>query len=243
MQISEFLEKVDSQAATNLDRALHLLWFTGIEDASRGMTSKDIATELEKAGHPRQNVSRLASKLQADNRTAKDGKGGWRLRPAARRDLDQELNPLIKRRLLRESDSVLPMNLFIGTRGYLIRVADQINKSFDAGLFDCCAVMCRRLVETLIIEVYEHLGRSAEIKAPNGHYLMLAALSAFLLNDGAISLSRNGTKGLIDFKNLGDLSAHNRRFNAQASDIERIRDGLRVASEELLHIAGLRSTP
>jgi hypothetical protein len=41
-------------------------------------------------------------------------------------------------------------------------------------------------------------------------------------------------KGLRDLKQIGDLSAHNRRFNARQNDIDRVRDGLRVAAEELL---------
>ena len=208
MQVGQFLERVDSIASTNLERALFLLWFAGVEDASKGMTPKELATHLENAGHARQNVSRLAAQLREDNRTAKDGNSGWRLRPAARRELDDVLNPAVRRIVVRESSSVLPMELFSDTRGYIVRVVDQINKSFDAGLYDCCAVMCRRLIETLIIELYEHLKRGAEIKGADGHYLMLAPLMAFLLKDGSISLSRNGSKGLSDFKNLGDLSAH-----------------------------------
>ena len=38
---------------------------------------------------------------------------------------------------------------------------------------------------------------------------------------------------------LGDLSAHNRRFCAREDDIQRIRDSIRVAAEDLLHIVGL----
>jgi hypothetical protein len=33
--------------------------------------------------------------------------------------------------------------------------------------------------------------------------------------------------------------AHNRRFNAHKEDIDRVRDGLRVAVEELVHLAAL----
>ena len=35
------------------------------------------------------------------------------------------------------------------------KVLSQINGSYDCALFDCTAVMCRRLLETLIIEAYE----------------------------------------------------------------------------------------
>jgi hypothetical protein len=134
------------------------------------------------------------------------------------------------------------MSLLEGTRGYIERVGEQINKSFDGGLYDCCAVMCRRLLETLLIEIYEHAGRATEIK-DKGHYLGLAELVTFIENDTQITLSRLSMKALKDFKRLGDLSAHNRRYNARASDIEPLRDGLRLVTEEMLHIAGLYVTP
>jgi hypothetical protein len=101
--------------------------------------------------------------------------------------------------------------------------------------------MCRRLAETLLIEVYEAKGRAAEIKGSDGHFLMFAPLLAFFERDNSIHASRNAIKGLRDFKQLGDLSAHNRRFNAHMNDIDRIRDGLRIAAGELLEMAGLKA--
>lgn len=99
--------------------------------------------------------------------------------------------------------------------------------------------MCRRLLETLIIEAFEAKGVENELKGSDGNFSMFSGLLAVVENSNHISLGRNGLAGLRDFKRLGDLSAHSRRFNARKTDIIRIRDGIRVASEELLHIAGL----
>jgi hypothetical protein len=107
------------------------------------------------------------------------------------------------------SDSLLPKELFQGTRGYLERVAFQINASYDYGLFDCCAVMCRRLIETLIIEVYEAMLRADEIKGSDGHFLMMNGLLSVMLQDKTINLGRNSLQGLGALKELGDKSAHN----------------------------------
>jgi hypothetical protein len=139
---------------------------------------------------------------------------------------------------LKDTGSVIPLGVVTG-RGYLEKVVLQLNVSYDAQLYDCCAVMCRRLVETLTIEVYEQCHRADEIKGADGHFLMLNGLATFFENDKAFNIGRSGLKGLRDFKNLGDLSAHNRRFNAHKEDIDRIRDGLRVAVEELAHLAKL----
>ena len=137
------------------------------------------------------------------------------------------------------SDSVLPRELFSNTRGYIEKVVYQINGSYDHGLFDCCAVMCRRLGETLIIEAYESQGRAKEIKGTDGNFLMLSGLLGILNKDNAVHLGRNAKRGLDGLKDLGDKSAHNRRFNARQPDIDGIKSDLRTAAEELLHLAKL----
>ena len=102
------------------------------------------------------------------------------------------------------------------------------------------AVMSRRLLETLLIEAFETLGEADALKDGEGNFRMLSGMLAVVDGSNQIALSRNGMKGLRDFKRLGDLSAHNRRFNARKDDIERIRDGIRIVSEELLHAANLK---
>jgi hypothetical protein len=232
----EFLEALPN--GTSLERAAALLWFVGRDDRIASVTTKEICRLLEGAGHARQNASRLDKQLASDRRVHKTSAGGWRLSPAARKALDGEYSFAQVSRVPPATDSVLPRSLFDGTRGYIEKVVDQINKSYDAQLFDCCAVMCRRLLETLIIELYEKRNRAHEILGANGHFLMLNPLISFLEADTTIRLGRNGQKGLKDFKTLGDLSAHNRRFNARQPDIDRVRDGLRVATEELIHLIG-----
>lgn len=226
-----------------IERAVALLWWAGREDPTKGMDANSICAELELAGHPKQNVSRLAASLKEHRGVVRAGSEGWRLHPRTRRDLDAEYSFALLPRVRPASDAVLPGNLFAGTRKYVERVVEQINKAYDVELWDCCAVMCRRLLETLIIETYENLGRSLEIKGSDGQFMMLNGLITFLEKEKSFSLGRNAMKGLKDFKQLGDLSAHNRRFNALRNDIDRVRDGLRIASEELLHLSGLRTRP
>lgn len=239
MTETELISKLEGPEIRTIDRAIALLWMAGRDDPSRGRNTRDLCAVLEASGHPRQNVSRMRRQLQVDKRAAKVGKDDWRLHATSRRELDLYYKDLDGPVSPPDSDSVLPRVLFHGTRGYIERVVRQINKSYDAGLFDCCAVMCRRLVETMIIELYEARGRAGEVKGSDGHFLMLSGLMTFLENDSTIHLSRSTTQGLRDFKKLGDLSAHSRRFNAERPDIDRVRDGLRVGAQELLRLAGL----
>lgn len=236
-----FLKRVDESSLKTFDRALALLWHDG-KHGGEGIKAGELCRIIERAGHPGQNVSRLSAKLSSEKKWVSRVPGGnaWRIHPRAQGELDRLYSSLLSIKTLPpETDSVLPNALFKGTRGYIEKVVFQINASFDASLYDCCAVMCRRHLETLIIEVYEKAGRAAAIQGNDGNFYMFSDLLRVLLADSSFNLGRNAQQGLRDFKKLGDLSAHSRRYNAQPNDIERVRSGIRVASEELLHLAKL----
>jgi hypothetical protein len=240
-EVVAFLQAVDNPKMTAADRAVAALWFASVQQ-NTGLEPNRICDLIQDAGHPAQNRSRLVAKLAADKKRVSrvPGSKAFRLHPRAKADLDQLYTSFLTvRPKVSPSDSVLPHSLFHGTRGYIEKVVSQINASFDLGLFDCCAVMCRRLLETLIIEVYEASNRSEAIKRSDGHFHMFSDLMEVLLTDKNFNVSRNAQQGLKEFKRLGDLSAHSRRYNAHQSDIERVRQGVRVASEELLHMARL----
>lgn len=135
--------------------------------------------------------------------------------------------------------AILPHSLFSGTRGYIECVVYQINASYSATCYDACAVMIRRLVEMLIIEVYEHHHRGTEIKDSDGNYVMLDALIKRVL-DGSWSIGRATKSGLRKLKSFGDLSAHSRRYNARREYVDGVVVELRVICEELLYLAKLR---
>ncbi|MEH2141633.1 hypothetical protein [Nostoc sp.] len=54
------------------------------------------------------------------------------------------------------------------------------------------------------------------------------------------NLGRETKQALPLIKNLGDRSAHSRRFLAKKQDIDKIVPGLRVVVDELLHLGGLK---
>lgn len=236
---NDFLSALAADQPSNVDRAVALLWWYGLDDADASRSAVELAREVEAAGYGQQNATRLREALERDSRTAKTRDGKFRIRASSRGALDEKFSRYLQTKPVRRSNSVLPLELVVGTRQYIERVVLQLNASYDASLFDCCAVMCRRLLETLIIEVYEALGRSEELKGADGHFMMFSGLLSKVESDKSINLGRNTMQGLKDFKKLGDLSAHNRRFNARQDDIDRVRDGLRVATEELLNLAGL----
>src|ERR1043166_8721312 len=101
--------------------------------------------------------------------------------------------------------------------------------------------MLRRLIETLIIECYEHLHREAEIKNAQGQYFMLGDLVDAALGSAGINLGTREVKNALSaVKKQGDRAAHNRRFNAIRPDLDNIKDEVRVAIDVLINVASLR---
>jgi len=132
---------------------------------------------------------------------------------------------------------VISLALFKNAPAYLQRVAAQANGCFNERWFDASAVMIRRIVESLIIEVYEKNGRSTEIQSGD-QYLMLADLVKKIGSQTYWALNRETQKTLPLLKSVGDRSAHARYYGTQRNDIERILVGLRVTVDNLLQHAG-----
>jgi hypothetical protein len=138
------------------------------------------------------------------------------------------------------NEFVLPFAMVRGTRGYIEKVANQVNGCYEKGWFDGCAVMMRRLVETLIIECFEKHGIADKIKNQHGDFFYLADLIDRATQETAWNLGRNAKQALPRLKNVGDQSAHSRRYVAHREDIDRLQNDFRVVCQELLFIAGLK---
>ena len=138
-------------------------------------------------------------------------------------------------------EPVIPKAVVIPSKDtYLINVVIQANACFEARCYDAASVMIRKLVESLIIAVYEAHGRAADIKNGSGDFLMLSDLIQKVLADSAWNLGRETKTSLPKLKALGDRSAHNRRYLATKADVDAVIPGLRVVVDDLLHLAKLK---
>jgi hypothetical protein len=139
-----------------------------------------------------------------------------------------------------DSDSLIPTSLVRGTRRYIETIVNEINGCYERGWYNACAVMIRRLVETLIIEAYEHHSIADHITSQAGDFESLEVLIREVQKETAWNLARDAKRGLPRLKKLGDLAAHNRRYLCQRQYLVDIRDDLRVVSQELISLSGLR---
>lgn len=136
-------------------------------------------------------------------------------------------------------NAVVPMSIVRHTRGYIERIANQVNGCYQNGWYDGCAILVRRLIETLIIESFEKHHITGNIKTGNGEFLYLRDLIDKCIQEPTWNLSRNCKKALPKLKDIGDKSAHSRRFIAQRFDVEPLIADIRLVVQELVYLAEL----
>lgn len=134
------------------------------------------------------------------------------------------------------SNELIDLSLFDqkGVPYYVKSLAEEMAKSYDYNLYDAVLVLMRKLIETIIIETFEHAHVSNEIKDDSGNFYSLGILIDKYLNTTYWNPSKNLRKNLVVIKKYGDLSAHNRKFFAKNNDISHIKFELRQAIQELL---------
>jgi hypothetical protein len=146
-------------------------------------------------------------------------------------------NKIGETRAEKPSNALFPIELLNNTRDYLVKTGNQAILCYDHALYDACLVMTRRLLETLIIELFERYNIQDRIKDTSGNYFYLSDLITKLIdNKMTWAISRNSISALPTIKGLGDMSAHNRRFNARKSDIDNIKTNIRTVIEELVNL-------
>ncbi len=189
--------------------------------------------ELSLTGMP--NVSRLGKQLSAHSDTVQGStKGTYKLRASSRDRLDDTYSPILGRRRVKPSDSLVPRSQFASRRKAWRDLVEQINGCYDHGFYDGAAVLCRRLVEALIVEVYKAKGLQSRIQNSKGDFLMLDGLIGELSKGHEVRLSKSAKPGLEPIQRIGNTAAHSPYHITTKQDIDKVDHVLRVMISDLL---------
>lgn len=163
-----------------------------------------------------------------------------------RRDLRRHLEELLKTQLEPALESAkklesefVPIEILENTRGYLLTVAEQVNNCFHHKAYDACGVMVRKLLEILIIEVFENKGIDAKIKDGDGNYLMFTNLVTKLINSPEINVGRTVKNELPKIAIVLNNCAHNRLFAITRPQLVNFQAIIVIATQELVTLSEL----
>jgi hypothetical protein len=132
-------------------------------------------------------------------------------------------------------DNYLPAEIFDQEPEYIRRLIPQINGSWEREYYEACAMVIRRLIETLIIELYHRRRWLKEVQNPTTKdFFTLKALINKICGDQRIGLEGRVQSELKNLKKLGDIATHDFRIKVRKFDLEKVRNDLRFACERLL---------
>ena len=239
--LRQFLIRLAEQAPSGLDQAIALLWYYERTERYDERTAIGLAEDIAKEGFGRQNASQLKARLARSSKTVKGTRAGtFRINGSAFPDLTRKYGPLIDPKTARVASPVIPPDYVSDSRVYFVRLVEQINGCYDAGFLDAFAVLLRRLVESLIIEIYIR-GRRAEDIKEDDVFLQLNSLAKVLSRDREIHPSRGLMNGINTIKDIGNTAAHDRTYMTPLQDIDENRILIRKTVSELLTLSELKS--
>jgi len=237
---TEFAQKIAELGLSHVERAIAFLWYYRQTQEYEERTASELANDIHDEGFPKPQVSRLHKSLTKSRLSIK-GRRHRTFQVDVRKlqRLDEKYGNYLKIKKVEVSDAVIPNEWVKNTRPYLERLVHQINGSYDSGFYDCCAVLCRRLMESLLVEIYVSQKRHREIQN-NGVFLPLEKIINYTKLDEKLVLSRNTPKTMNEVKLLGDTAAHDRTYITHQTDVDDVKPKLRRIIQELLSIAGIK---
>lgn len=235
-----FAKGIASLELSHTDRAIAFLWYYRQTQEFEERTASELANDLHDEGFPKPNVTRLSRDLTRSRLTIRGRRlGSFQIDVRRLSDLEEKYGQFLRVTKVDVQDSVIPSEWVRGTRVYLERLVHQINGSYDFGFYDACATIGRRLMESLIIEIYIHEGRHQEIQN-NGVFFGLEKLIAHIRADRRLTLGRNTPKTMTEVKQLGDTAAHDRVYITSKQDIDDVLARYRRMVHDLLAASGIR---
>jgi hypothetical protein len=241
--LASFAEGISRLGLTEVGYAIALLWYFDHEQARPELRPAFLAQLMHDLSLRRRvNVTRLGRQLLA-NRDVIRGKemGTVKLRVASKPRLSYRYNEILGIAVVPKIDSpVIPTGLFENTRPYLETLVIQINGTYRGGFYDACAVMCRRLLECLLLLAFERAAKGEVITDASGEYRAVADIIGLASANRHLKLTRGAAAVMGKIQYVGDLAAHHPTYTTRQKDIDEQRLGFQRVVSELVHLAEIK---
>lgn len=241
MKIEHFSTQFNLVEKSEIEKVEYLAYFLLENKQEPEFTVSGISSLIFALGFAKPNQTRLKGKVKKSKSFVNGTKSGqFRLSAKKLASLRSNHPDISESEEVLSDDSILPEILLQETkRPYLIKLAQQINASYENNLFDACTLIMRRLLEVLLIQCFEHSNIEADVMDGEGNYQNLKTLINKASSRTEIDLSNDVKKDMHNFRELGNLSAHRVKYNCRRDDIRKTKLEYRAIVEELLYAGGL----
>jgi len=238
--LSQFSEKHDLVGKNEIDKVAYLAFYNFRINGQVDFLVTEIKEWFNTLHFSEPNSSRLESKLTASNGFTRGARNkSFKLHAKKIKELLELIPDIATKSTEVESDgSILPDSLLNGKRSYIQLFGKQINSAYTNNIFDGCAVLMRRMVEVCLIHTYENLSIDSQIKQGPDRYKDLKEIIKDAVVNPVVNLTPDSKDCLDEFRELGNLSAHQLYYNCKPEEINRVKKKFRLLVDELFNKAG-----
>lgn len=232
---ADFAHLISSEKGlSEVELALRAAWFLQTKSDSNGVPfSSTVAFLSTWSIRPNINTSRLKLNLRKSPLVSIRSDGTIHIPLKVTQDLNSKYQEYLEVKPPAITDTVLDASDFKTDRKYIQDLVRQVNGACQFELYDCCAVMMRRLAEVLIIDAYAKKKCDDVIRDNSGNIKMMKDLINALTSGATFRLSRNAPQYLELVKMLGDTAAHSQNYITKKKDIIDFAQKYRMLIEEL----------
>jgi hypothetical protein len=238
--LPSFAQGISKLGLTEAGYAIALLWYFDQVEGKAELRPGFLAEMIQELSlRQKVNTTRLGRQLLA-SRDVVRGKemGTVRLRVASKSRLSLRYNDIAGTVVpVRIDPHILPAGLFENTRPNLETLVVQINGTYQHGFYDACAVLCRRLLECLLLLAFERADKGNVIRDGAGEYLAFADIIGLASSNQHIKLTRGAGAVMGKIEYVGDLAAHHPTYTTRRKDIDEQRPGFARVISELAELA------
>lgn len=241
MTFITFIQRPEVGALNEFERAKAIAYYLHKKESVNEFDLPSLSQRFVIGGYSKPNESRLKAKMVRSKEFLKGTSPGFfRLHVSAIGELNIKYEYLkdISEDIMTEN-SILPETLYLNTRGFIEKLAKQINASYEHNLADACAVLMRRLLEILLIMGYQNKQKQSEIQ-DGVSYRNLVSIIDYTISNKTLSLQKDTHEVLHDFRELGNFSAHGLNYNCRKEEIRKVARKFRFAVEDMLYASGLK---
>ena len=230
---TNFLREISRLDLSQPEEAIALLWFYRQTQTFDERSASELAADFRDEGYTAPNATRLADSLRHSRKTANGRRRGtFQINSRYLDELETDYGSFLDIRVETAHPHVLPADFGRGTR-HLEKLVNEVNGSYENTYYDGCAVLLRRILESLIISIFI-TKRQTDLIRINGSFVQLEALIERVLAFDQIQLARDARRIMQQIKEVGDVAAHNRTYLTSQQDIDDIKIGARRILDELL---------
>ena len=119
-------------------------------------------------------------------------------------------------------------------RYYINQISEEMCLCYDNKCYTACLIMMRKLLEAIIIAIFESIGELSKIKDSKGITFFLNDLIKIYIEEKNINKSRHIEKELNELKKAGDMAVHKYNFKVSKKFADEYRIILDIVIQELI---------